>query len=61
MYTDWNRTLSGLIQKVDEVNAMPMFSSSGMFDNLNGAAAEMRNTLKDFRENPRKYLRLKVF
>jgi phospholipid/cholesterol/gamma-HCH transport system substrate-binding protein len=61
MYTDWNRTLSGWIQKVDEVNAMPMFSTSEMFDNLNGAAAEMRNTLKDFRENPRKYLRLKVF
>jgi len=61
MYTGWNRTLSGLIQKVDEVNAMPMFSSSEMFDNLNGAAVEMRNTVKDFREDPRKYLRLKVF
>jgi phospholipid/cholesterol/gamma-HCH transport system substrate-binding protein len=61
MYAGWNRTLSGLIQKVDEVNAMPMFSSSEMFDNLNGAAAEMRNTVKDFRENPRKYLRLKIF
>jgi phospholipid/cholesterol/gamma-HCH transport system substrate-binding protein len=61
MYTGWNRTLSALIQKVDEVNAMPMFSSSEIFDNLNGAAAEMRNTVKDFREDPRKYLRLKVF
>ena len=61
MYAGWNRTLSGLIQKVDEVNAMPMFSSSEMFDNLNGAAAQMRTMLKDFRENPRKYLRLKIF
>ena len=48
-------------RQVDEVNAMPMFSSSEMFDNLHGAAAQMRNTLKDFRENPRKYLRLKIF
>jgi phospholipid/cholesterol/gamma-HCH transport system substrate-binding protein len=61
MYAGWNRTLSGLIQKLDEVNAMPMFSSSEMYDNLNGAAAEMRNTFKDFREDPRKFLRLKVF
>jgi phospholipid/cholesterol/gamma-HCH transport system substrate-binding protein len=61
MYAGWNRTLSGVIQKVDEVNAMPMFSSSEMYDNLNGAAAQMRNTVKDFRENPRKYLRLKIF
>ncbi len=61
MYAGWNRSLSGVIQKVDEVNAMPMFSSSEMFDNLIGAAAEMRNTVKDFRENPRKYLRLKIF
>jgi len=61
MYAGWNRTLSGVIQKVDEVNAMPMFSSSEVFDNLKGAAAEMRNTFKDFREDPRKYLRLKVF
>jgi len=61
MYAGWNRTVSGLIQKVDEMNAMPMFSSSAVFDNLNGAATEMRNTLKDFREDPRKFLRLKVF
>jgi len=61
MYTDWNRTLSGLIQKVDEVIAMPMFSSSEMFDNITGAASEMRKTVKDFRENPQKYLRLKIF
>jgi phospholipid/cholesterol/gamma-HCH transport system substrate-binding protein len=61
MYAGWNRTLSGLIQKLDEVNAMPMFSSSEMFDNVTGAAAQMRDTVKDFREDPRKYLRLKIF
>ena len=61
MYAGWNRTLSGLIQKVDEAIAMPMFSTSEMFDNLSGAASEMRNTVKDFRQDPRKYLRLKIF
>jgi phospholipid/cholesterol/gamma-HCH transport system substrate-binding protein len=61
MYAGWNRTLSGLIQKLDEANATPMFSSSETFDNLNGAAAQMRNAMKDLREDPRKYLRLKIF
>ena len=44
MYSDWSRSLSHLIQKVDEVDAMPMFSSSEMYDNLNGAADQMRKT-----------------
>jgi phospholipid/cholesterol/gamma-HCH transport system substrate-binding protein len=61
LYAGWNHTLSGVIQKVDEVNAMPVFSSSEIYDNLNGAAGEMQKTMKDFRENPRKYLRLKIF
>jgi len=61
MYSDWNRTVSNLIQKVDEVNAMPIFSSSEMFDNLNGAASEMRKTFKDFHDDPQKFLRFKVF
>lgn len=60
-YAGWNRTVSGLIQKVDEVDAMPMFSSSEVYDNLNGAAAEMQKTMKDFREDPRKLLRLRIF
>jgi hypothetical protein len=58
VYSDWNRTVAGLIQKVDEFDASPLFSSSEIFDNLNGAAGEMRKTLKDFREDPRKLLRL---
>jgi hypothetical protein len=60
-YSGWNRTLAGLIQKVDEIDASPLFSSSEMFDNLNGAAGEMRKTFKEFRDDPRKFLRLKVF
>jgi phospholipid/cholesterol/gamma-HCH transport system substrate-binding protein len=61
MYFGWNQTVAQLSRKVDEVNAMPMFSSSEMYDNLSGAAGEMRKTIKDFRENPRRYLRLKIF
>jgi phospholipid/cholesterol/gamma-HCH transport system substrate-binding protein len=61
MYTDWTRNVEALIRNVDQMNASPMFNTSEMYDNLNGAVREMRDSMKDFRENPRKYLRLKVF
>jgi phospholipid/cholesterol/gamma-HCH transport system substrate-binding protein len=61
LYTEWNRNIAGLIQKVDEVNAGPMFTTPEMYDSLNGFAKEMRDSVKDFREDPRKFLRLKVF
>lgn len=61
MYTDWNRTLANLIQQVDEMNANPMFNTTEMYDSVTGSVREMRDTMKDFRENPRKFLRLKVF
>lgn len=60
-YAGWNRTVAGLIQTVDEVNAMSMFSSSEIYDNLNGMAAEMQKTMKDFRQDPKKFLRVKIF
>jgi phospholipid/cholesterol/gamma-HCH transport system substrate-binding protein len=61
MYADWNRLVISLIQGVDAFNANPLLNRSDSYDSLNGAAKEMRDTLKDFRENPRKYMRLKVF
>ena len=32
-----------------------------MYDNLNGFARQLRSTMTDFRQNPRKYMRLKLF
>jgi phospholipid/cholesterol/gamma-HCH transport system substrate-binding protein len=60
-YANLNRSLAGWIQKVDEFNATPMMTSTHVYENLNGAAIELGNTLRDFRENPKKYLRVKVF
>jgi phospholipid/cholesterol/gamma-HCH transport system substrate-binding protein len=60
-YAGWNRTVAALIQKVDEVNAMSMFSSSEVYDNLNGMAAEAQKTMKDFRQDPKKFLHVKIF
>jgi phospholipid/cholesterol/gamma-HCH transport system substrate-binding protein len=61
MYRQWNRTLEALIQQVDDMNASPLFSSSAAYDNLNGFAKEMQAGIREFREDPRKFLRLKVF
>jgi phospholipid/cholesterol/gamma-HCH transport system substrate-binding protein len=61
LYTDWNRKLGQWIEAVDQVNANPNFATTDAYDNLNGMAEELRNTLRNFRENPQRYLRLKIF
>ena len=61
MYTSWNRSINGMIQRVDEINANPMFNTSQAYDELLGAALDMEKTVRDFREHPGKYLRIKVF
>ena len=60
-YNDWNRQLALLIRKVDEFNANPMMATSVVYDNLNGAVREAQRAMKEFRENPKKFLRLKLF
>jgi phospholipid/cholesterol/gamma-HCH transport system substrate-binding protein len=60
-YVDWNRAVTSLIQSVDELNASPLLTRSDTYENLNGLARELRDTVRDFREHPGKYLRLKVF
>jgi len=57
-YKDWNRAVIGLIRSVEDVNSQPMFTTTIVYDNINGAAQELRQTLQDFRQNPKKYLRL---
>jgi len=60
-YTGWNRKLGQWIATVDDVNSNPAFATSVAYDNMRGMAEELRDTLRDFRQNPQKYLRLKVF
>jgi phospholipid/cholesterol/gamma-HCH transport system substrate-binding protein len=61
LYNDWNRSLIGFIRNVDQVSVNPLLSTTQVYENLNGVATELRDTLKDFRGKPRKFLRLKVF
>jgi phospholipid/cholesterol/gamma-HCH transport system substrate-binding protein len=60
-YVGWNRTATSLTKNVEEMNANPLFNTSDMYESLAGAAKEMRDTVKDFRQNPQKYLRVKMF
>ena len=47
--------------KADAFNATPMLTTPAVYDNFNGMARELQSTVKEFREDPRKFLRLKVF
>jgi phospholipid/cholesterol/gamma-HCH transport system substrate-binding protein len=61
LYSDWNRRVASLIESVDALNTGPMLSTSQAYDNLNGFAKELRDAVRDFRQNPRKFLRMKLF
>jgi phospholipid/cholesterol/gamma-HCH transport system substrate-binding protein len=60
-YVEANRTLAVLIQSVDELNRNPQMTTTVVYDNLNGSLKELQDGLRDFRLNPKKYLRLKIF
>jgi phospholipid/cholesterol/gamma-HCH transport system substrate-binding protein len=61
LYADWNRRMLSLIESVDAFNRGPAMTTSQTYDNLNGLARELQDTVRDFRQNPRKYMRIKVF
>jgi phospholipid/cholesterol/gamma-HCH transport system substrate-binding protein len=61
LYVDWNRRLLSLIESVDAFNRAPAMTTPQAYDNLNGMARELQGTLRDFRQNPRKFMRMKMF
>ena len=61
MYRDLDRMLVGFIQQVNQMDADPLLNSTAMYENLAGMAKQTGDTMKAFREDPRKFLRLKVF
>ncbi|MCX6630791.1 MAG: MlaD family protein [Candidatus Solibacter sp.] len=60
-YDDWTRQVAAIIRQVDQFNAGPALTTSAAYDNLRGMAGELQVTTKEFRENPRKFLRIKLF
>ena len=60
-YGGWIRQIDALLGQADAFNATPMLTTPAVYDNFNGMARELQSTVKEFREDPRKFLRLKVF
>jgi phospholipid/cholesterol/gamma-HCH transport system substrate-binding protein len=61
LYTNWNKQLGSLIHTVDEFNASEPMTRTTFYEDLTGMSRQLQNNLKDFRLDPKKYLRLKVF
>jgi phospholipid/cholesterol/gamma-HCH transport system substrate-binding protein len=60
-YVSADRALAAMIASVDEFNRNPQMTTSAVYDNLNGSLKELQEGLRDFRLNPKKYLRIKIF
>jgi len=61
MYVSWNRGVATLIQSVDRFNATPEMETTDTYDTLSGMLREVRQSIRDFQEHPRAYLRMKLF
>jgi phospholipid/cholesterol/gamma-HCH transport system substrate-binding protein len=60
-YNDWNRAVGNLIRRVDEFNTSRLLTSTQTYEGLAGYAKELETNVRDFRQSPGKYLRLKLF
>ncbi len=60
-YVGWTRTITSLIRSVDDLNSGALLNSPGEYESVTGSARELRETLRDFRSDPQKFLRIKVF
>lgn len=60
-YVNISQWLAAMIQSVDEMNRSPELNSTLVYENLNAALRELRDSLRDFRQNPGKFLRVKIF
>ncbi len=60
-YVGLTGAATSLTRQVDEINASRMLNATDLYESWEGASKEMQKTVKDFRQNPQKYLRLKVF
>jgi phospholipid/cholesterol/gamma-HCH transport system substrate-binding protein len=61
LYNQLNSSLASAIAAVAHANQDPMLQNSLDYDNLNGWSREFATQLKDFRQHPEKYLRIKLF
>ena len=66
LYLRITHTIQNLNRQVDALNSGegtlgPLMVSTRLYENLNGSTKNLQNLFKEFRENPQKFLRFKVF
>jgi phospholipid/cholesterol/gamma-HCH transport system substrate-binding protein len=60
-YTEWTRRAAAIVRQVEEFGSGGMLATPALYDNLQGMAKELEEQGKEFRQNPRKFLRIKLF
>lgn len=60
-YRAWTEGLVSLSRAVDDFNRGEMLNNSQLYESLLGATLDLGPTLREFRLNPKKFLRLKIF
>jgi phospholipid/cholesterol/gamma-HCH transport system substrate-binding protein len=61
LWSTLNATVAELNRNVEAFNQLPAMTTTATYDELNGSFRELRDGLRDFRLNPRKYMRMKLF
>jgi len=65
-YVAWNKRVAALIESVDSLNSGEgeigqMLVNAQTYESLAGSMRQIGTTVKEFREDPQKFLRLKLF
>lgn len=60
-YRNMQKAIESLSAMVESVTGQPMLTNAQLYESLNGQAGSARKFLSEFRQNPRKFLRIKVF
>ncbi len=60
-YRNWNMLVASTIAQVDQMSAEPMLNNASQYESLAGAAAQLRDSLRDFHRDPAKYTRYRIF
>jgi phospholipid/cholesterol/gamma-HCH transport system substrate-binding protein len=60
-YARVSKQLDALLAAVQSFNANPLLTSTADYETITGMAREFNRTVHEFRQDPKKFLRLKVF
>jgi phospholipid/cholesterol/gamma-HCH transport system substrate-binding protein len=65
-YREWQTRLAGWINSIDALDSGEgglgqMFSNAETYESLNGKLQDLATTMREFRQNPEKFMRFKLF